>query len=364
MLCKLLSALPQDAFTSTVISLTTEGELAGRVRTAGANVFALELQRSRNLPAGALKIWQILRTVRPHIVQTWLYHSDFIGYLGGRLTSVPIIAWNIRCANMGDSYYRGVSGALVRVLAALSPRPDAIIVNSQAGKEFHENLGYRSRRWHVIPNGFDLEQFHPDDAARWRVREQLGVAESAPLIGLVARFDPSKGHRTFVSAAAILTKSHPTCSFVLAGRGCEASNPDLTELIPDSIRDRFLLLGHQPDVAALNCAFDIAVSASCYEAFPNVVGEAMACATCCVVTDVGDCREIVGEAGRVVPPNDATAMAAAWRSLIDGGVDLRRALGETGRRRVAQRYALPVVAGRYAQLYRDLAAAAGTGLDD
>lgn len=362
MLCKLLSSLPKDDFQNSVVSLTTEGELASSARSAGASVYSLGIQRKRNVPAGAFKLRKIIKIVKPHVVQTWLYHSDLIGYIAGKLAGAPAVAWNIRCSDMGDSYYRGKGGILVHLLAFLSSRPDAIVVNSRSGKEFHEGLGYRSKHWNVIPNGFDLEQFYPNTAARHRVRQQLGVPESTPLIGLVARFDPSKGHRTFIQAAAILAKTHPTCRFVLVGAGCEPGNFNLTSMIPDSIRDRFFLIGYRRDVAALNCAFDVASCTSIFEAFPNVVGEAMACASPCVVTDVGDCREIVGDAGRVVPPNDAVAMAAAWKSLIDGGAGLRRILGEAGRRRVSERYALPVVTSQYAELYCDLATVADSGM--
>jgi glycosyltransferase involved in cell wall biosynthesis len=104
---------------------------------------------------------------------------------------------------------------------------------------------------------------------------------------------------------------------------------------------------------------DIATVASrCGEAFPMVIGEAMACGTPCVVTDVGDSAAIVGETGIVVAPGDPDALAEAWRKLIEAGPGVRRSLGMAARRRVQKHFALPTIVQRYQSIYAQLAARA------
>src|SRR5258707_2750630 len=111
-------------------------------------------------------------------------------------------------------------------------------------------------------------------------------------------------------------------------------------MIPAAIREFCLLLGLRQDFCRLFSGMDIATTASRSEAFPIVVGEAMACGTPCVVTDVGDSALIVENTGKVVAPEDPHALAGAWRSLIDAGPAVRRRLGIAARSRVERYLAL------------------------
>jgi glycosyltransferase involved in cell wall biosynthesis len=100
---------------------------------------------------------------------------------------------------------------------------------------------------------------------------------------------------------------------------------------------------------------DIATTASLSgEAFPVVIGEAMACEIPCVVTDVGDSALIVGDTGKVVAPSDPAGLAQAWEELMEAGPEVRRRLGAAARRRVAQNFALPAIVKRYQAIYEAL----------
>ena len=105
----------------------------------------------------------------------------------------------------------------------------------------------------------------------------------------------------------------------------------------------------------LFAAMDIATTSSRSEAFPVAIGEAMACETPCVVTDVGDSALIVDQTGVVVAPEDPDALAEAWLKLIEAGPDVRRKLGRAARRRVQQHFSLPAIVDRYQAIYAGLA---------
>src|SRR4029077_8231929 len=97
------------------------------------------------------------------------------------------------------------------------------------------------------------------------------------------------------------------------------------------LRDCCHLLGVRRDMSRLFAGVDIATLSSLTEAFPSVIGEAMACGTPCVVTDVGDSALIVGDAERVVAPGDPDALAEAWRKLLEAGPGVRHRLGMAAR---------------------------------
>jgi glycosyltransferase involved in cell wall biosynthesis len=148
----------------------------------------------------------------------------------------------------------------------------------------------------------------------------------------------------------------PEAHFLLCGDAISWQTSQLAEWIEAAgIRGCCHLLGLRQDMPRLFAGMDISTTSSLVEAFPLVIGEAMACGTTCVVTDVGDSALIVGGTGKVVAPGDPEALAEAWRGLIEAGPEVRRRLGMAARRRVQQYFGLPAVVERYQAIYTQLA---------
>jgi glycosyltransferase involved in cell wall biosynthesis len=356
MLWKLLSAMDRRRFPSVVVSLLEPGPVAPRIRDLGIAVHTLGMSRGHPSARALLRLRRLLAAERPAVLQTWMYHANLLGEVARWASPVRHTVWNIRGAGLDLSVISRMTSWTIRAGAVLSRSPSAVVVNSGDGQSGHAALGYRPRRWAVIPNGFDLERFSPDPSARRSLREELGLPGDAVLIGLVGRYDPQKDHPTFFRAAALLADRYPQVHFVLAGRDVVPGNPGLTGLIEGpAAGTSFHLLGERTDVPRITAALDIFSSSSAYgEGFPNVVGEAMACGVPGVVTDVGDSGAIIDDTGVVVPPRDAAALADGWARLLEAGADGRRRLGEAARQRVRDNYSLERVAGLYEALYSSL----------
>lgn len=358
MLYKVLSRLDTSRFDHSVVSMTDRGALGDKIEALQVPVFTLGLHRGVPNPLGLFRLLRILRSERPDILQTWLYHSDLLGLAAGKLARVPVIAWNTRCSDMDLREYPKLTSLVLRTLVWLSRFPDVVIYNSNAGGLFHEHLGYRPRKHAVIPNGFDMDEFRPDPEARSWFRKELGLSPAAPLVGLIARYDPRKDHLNFVRAVASVLEKRPAVHFVLAGDGVDQSNQPLTTEIRNQRISRNLhLLGRRHDIRNIMPALDVLVLSSAFgEGFPNVLGEAMAAGVPCIVTDVGDAPSIVANTGRVVKPKEPRVLAEALCELVDMDPDARHRLGLSARRRIEEHYSLPAVVAQYEALHQELLA--------
>jgi glycosyltransferase involved in cell wall biosynthesis len=371
MLLRLLSSIDKDKFYNQVICLTDNGLVGQEIKKQGIPVYALNLPKGSLSLVGLIKLWHLLRSIRPKVLQTWLYHADLIGIVFGRLAGIRNICWNIRCSYMDLSKYKFTTRWVLNFCSFLSNLPSCIISNSSNAVTYHKSIGYKGKRWQVIPNGFDLNLYKPDGTSKSylikeihkngqltdeqfkRLRKHLeddqGIA-----IGYIARFDPMKDHFNFISAAKIVLSKLKNVHFILIGKNITWHNDFFTNHIPLDLRKNFHLLGERHDIWQITPAFDIASSASYGEGFPNVICEAMACGIPCVVTNVGDCTEIVGETGVVVEPRNSQALAKGWLSLIQVSKDEREQLGNAARKRVIKHFELNDVTKEYENLYISL----------
>lgn len=353
MLLKLLQGMDRVRFTPEVISLTTMGEIGPRLQALGIPVLALGMRPGR---ADSRRFWALVQHLRrsaPDVVHTWMYHADLLGGLAARLAGCKRVVWGIRHSNLSKTENKRSTLWVVKACAALSGWVPAHILScSHRASTIHAAAGYAAGKLHVIPNGFDLGRFVPDAGARTIVRAELGLPADAPLVGLIARYHPEKNHAGFITAAALLHARMPQVHFVLAGTGVDASNADLNAAIAQKgLQANLHLLGRRDDVARLMASLDVLASPSHGEAFPNVLGEAMASGVPCVVTDVGDSAEIVGHTGRVVAAGDMAGLANGLLALLNLPTAQRAMLGEQARARVAAEYEIGHVAGLYMAFY-------------
>ena len=353
------SRMDANRFENEVISLTDLGPMAERLAASGTPVRALGMRRGTANPLKILQLAEWLKKSKPQVIQTWMYHADLIGGSAAYLAEKLPVVWGIHHTNLDPDQNKRTTIWTARACARLSRLlPERIVCCSEASRRAHARFGYAEEKMEVIPNGFDVRRFYPDVEAQRGLRQELGIAADVPLIGMAARFHIQKGHKNFIEAAASLHSRVPDVHYVLCGKNVDQNNTELSTWIEEAgLRNVCHLLGAREDMPRFFGALDIATSSSLSEAFPMAVGEAMACGTPCVVTDVGDSALIVGDTGKVVPADDPRSLAAAWEELLGTGPVVRQQMGRAARNRVEQRFNIGAIVERYQELYRQIAAA-------
>lgn len=347
-----LSLASRALVTQEVILLRDEGTHGETLKAAGIPVHSLQLHRGGGLGAGLSLIRSRLRSPEPTLLHAWMYHANLLGGLAAIGSGRPVI-WNIRANRITADVERLSTVALARG-SGVPARflADAIVCNSDAAMAAHAAWGYPRKRMRRLDNGFDTERLRPDAAKRATLRAALGVPEGGVLIGVLGRFSPIKGHAIFAAACAEILKSENVWA-VVAGPGMLAARESLAALMPESLRSRFL--AHEP-LAPQDFfpALDIAVLPSIDEAFPNVLGEAMACGVPAVATDVGDCARVLNGTGVLVQAGSAPALAGGLREALGWTPAERAARGAAARAYIVSEFSLGAVADKYRALYEEL----------
>lgn len=351
LLARLVERLHPDDVHADVISLTSRGAVGARISAGGVNVRALGLPK-RPAPASVIKLRRAIAERRPDVVQTWLLHANVLGGIAGRAAGAPVV-WGVHISRVSPAAHGRAAAITRRAEQALSRLvPAAIVACSDAAERGMLDLRYPRGRIETIHNGFDLDELRPDPGARVQVRRELGLGDDDLVVGHIARFHPMKDHATMFAAAQRVVDQVPNARFVFCGPGVSGDNPEVARLA-QPLGDRARLLGERDDVRRILAALDVlALSSSAGEALPLVVGEAMATEVPVVATRCGDCPQLVGETGRIVPIGDPIALGGALAELLSVPRSERARLGAEARARIAAGYEIGRMVARYEELWR------------
>jgi len=349
MLYKLLASLRNEEINSSVISLMGRGKITDRIELLGVKVETLGMEQG-GYPSWQTikKLGQFVRNFNPDIIQGWMYHGNIaataVFFLFNPIHRKTKLFWNVRQTLYNIKSERRQTRWLILLGRWFSFLPNSIIYNSSLSAEQHCNVGYLSKKTKIIPNGFDLQKFRPDQNRRQQLRKELRVSESTILIGHISRLHPMKDHDTLLRAidravdslSGIFGKQEVL--FLLIGHG-------VTSELSTNPAIRFL--GERSDIPKIMSALDMVVSSSAWgEGFPNVIGEAMASEVPCVVTDVGDSAYIVGQYGRVCPVGDDQGIASSLLQLIENKQE-RKTAGKQARKRIKENYSMDKIKKEY-----------------
>ena len=161
-----------------VVSLHGPATRSVELAALGHRLEHLQISRSLSTWGRIFGLYRFIRTFKPDLVHSWMYHADLATGIIGKIASIRHIVWSIRQTNLSREYNKASTLFVVKACALLSSLiPNAIITNSTVARQSHIGAGYKADKIRVIPNGFDLDNYAPDKAMRSTFRAELNMGD-------------------------------------------------------------------------------------------------------------------------------------------------------------------------------------------
>lgn len=350
MLYKLLKYSDRSKFNFEVISLTDKGVFGPKIEKLGIPIHTLGIRKVSFNISAFKKATSLVKNA--DIIQTWMYHSDLFGYIIKNRSKKQKLIWGIRHSNLEKNDNKKLTLLIARINALLSSKVDLIISCSEHATYTHSEFGYDSSKIITIPNGFELETFYKDPNAKKSLELELQLPKNKPILVHIGRWNVQKDYPNLIKAIRLVHNKRPDINFLLCGTGIEENNKELLNLIKENnIQRNIYLLGRRNDIPKILSAADGLISSSLGEGFSNVIGEAMACETPCIVTDVGDSAYIVDRYGMVVPPKNSQKLAEAVLKFFEKKEEERIEMGNLARERVINEFDIKKIVSKYQEQY-------------
>lgn len=344
---QLRSLLQHTRHEAEVVCLYNPGAVADQLRADGVRVIDLGMRSNRDVSAVG-RLVRLIRAGRYDAVHTHLYRACIYGRTAAWLARVPAIVATEHSLQDGQLEGRVASSSVRRLYLATEAMGQVTVAVSRAVHDDLRGWGVPERRIVHVPNGLDLTALAFSPASRARVRAELGIAESAQVIGTVGRLHPGKRIDELIAVTAPLLETGR--HLLVVGDG--AARGELEEQAAElGVRDRVHVVGEQP-AAPFLAAMDVFASPSPHETFGLAVLEALASGLPVVYRRCPAVEELSEPVPAAVPwAGDEVQLRSTLLSLLDGA-----AAGGRGCPPALGSLAMPQVADAVDTVYEDVLA--------
>jgi glycosyltransferase involved in cell wall biosynthesis len=306
----LVTRFNPECYEVRVVSLS-HGSSVRRLQKAGIDVTVIDEPDDR---AAARELADSVASFAPEIIHNHMYRAEVIGTRAALLLGEKGCKRPAVISTVHSSRIRCVDDR--QTLRQLTPLMDRLIVVSRAIEEKVREEGRVGAPVSLIYNGVDLQRYNHQQPC-CTLHDEYGIPEDAPIVGVVARLEAEKGHRTLVDAWPEVLAAVPNAWLLIVGEGSERDSLE-AEAASLGVSERVVFTGRREDVPAVTAALDVSVLPSYREAQGLSVLEAMALSRPVVASNVGGIPEMIedGVTGLLVPPNDCDALAAALIKLL------------------------------------------------
>lgn len=347
----------REQFDFSLAVLGRTGRFSEIYQNLGVKVTSLPGTDKRWNLGSLLPLLKLVRTEKPDLIHAHLFKSMSFAALAAWLTGIPCIIQDhsaIYPASLKFYFPNFFTRNLYFLFIYLAVRSNLrwLVFTSEIRDVYVRHFHAREQKISILPNGIDLERFqNPDIAGITSLRQELGLARDCKMIVMVGRLAPEKDWPAFLEIAR--NYPEPACyAFVAVGSG--ELEEQLRKMVHDLGLSNVHFLGQRQDVPAILKEADVFLLTSRFEAFGNVILEAMA-SGCPVITTRTSGSEFMIQHesnGMLVEIGDVAGFVNNLGRVLSD-VDLAQKLVRNAYQTIRQ-YDNRVVVGKMAGIYREL----------
>ncbi|MFQ2811072.1 glycosyltransferase [Aeromonas caviae] len=342
--CDLADQFANKGHSVLLISMT--GDTVNRPQSVNIKIEELNMAKT---PLGFIKAYwkarQLIKQFKPDVVHSHMVHANIFSRLLRLTTHIQKLVCTAHSTSEGGRG-RILSYRFTDRLCDISTN-----VSQEAVDAFVQQGAVPAGRMVAMHNGIDSENFRYNSINRKRLRAELGLAVHTPLLLAVGRLTTAKDYPNLLAAFSALPPIFDVAQLAIIGVGEDEENIK-TRVIQQGLSNRVHFLGLRRDVNEWMSAADVFVLSSAWEGFGLVVAEAMACERVVVATDCGGVKEVVGDAGFLVPPRDSQLLADALVKALSLPMAEKDKLTKLARSRVVGRYSIDSVCKKWLSIYQ------------
>lgn len=362
----LLSVIGLDAMPEYEVTLMSgidkgrEGELLSEAREKTNLLIVPEMGRSINPFSDLAAFWKIYRLIkkgRYHIVHTHSSKAGVLGRIAAWLAGTPLIVHTLHSLVFHEYQPWFINKSWRGIKKMCAPITDFFISVSEIIVQKAIAAGVdKPEKFRTIYSGMELDWFLNANFDGNAVRREFGIPEDAPVVGKIARLFPLKGHDQLMDAAPEIVKRVPKVRFFLIGDGILYEH--LQERARDyGILENFVFAGLIPRerIPEMISAMDIVVHTSLREGLARVLPQSLAMGKPCVSFNIDGAPEVVinDKTGYLVETYDNEGLSESISRLLKDP-ELRKKMGENGRRHVDPAFRAETMVKEIAEVYKML----------